>query len=176
MKNDKKFSVRVNDDIRSPKVRLIDDDGKQLGIKTLEEAKDIAYKKNLDLVEVAPQANPPVCRIMDYGKYRYEQSKKEKLAKKKQHTIKVKEIKMTPNIYKHDYEIKVKKAKEFLAKGNKVKITIKFRGREILHKEFGVNLINNIIKDIEEYGAMEGSMKMLGRNLTVVISPKSSSR
>ena len=173
MKSNKRTHVRVNEGIRCAKMRLIDESGKQLGIKALAEALILAKEKTLDLVEIAPQADPPVGRIMDYGKYRFEQSKKEKLAKKKQHTTKLKEIKMTPRIDDHDYGIKVNKVKEFLGKGNKVKITIRFRGREILHKEFGEQRIKKMVEDVAEFGAMEGGAKMMGRNLHIVISPKS---
>ena len=178
MKYEKRTStrIRINRDIRVNKMRLIDDDGKQLGIKTREEALQISSDSGLDLVEIAPQADPPVCRVMDYGKYRYEQSKKEKLAKKKQHSIKLKEIKMTPRIDKHDYEIKLKKAVDFLSQGNKVKITIRFRGREILHKEFGREVINHLVEDAAEFGALEGGTKMAGRNMSVVVSPKSTTK
>jgi translation initiation factor IF-3 len=163
---------RVNREIRSPRLRLIDENGMQLGIKTLDESLTIARERMLDLVEIAPQSDPPVARIMDYGKFRYEQSKKEKLAKKKQQSIKLKEIKMTPNIYQHDYEIKVRKVREFLEEGNKVKVTIKFRGREILHKEFGIDLINRLVADVSVLGAQEGGSKMMGKNLSIVVSPK----
>jgi len=155
-------------------MRLIDEDGKQLGVKSLEEALQLSNEKALDLVEIAPQADPPVCRVMDYGKFRYEQSKKEKIAKKKQHLTKLKEIKMTPNIDQHDFEIKANKVKEFLKSGNKVKITIRFRGREILHKEFGENIIKKVVEDVAEFAALEGGFKMFGRNMCVVLSPKSS--
>ena len=173
MKSNKRTRVRVNEGIRCATMRLIDESGKQLGIKTLAESLILAKEKTLDLVEIAPQADPPVGRIMDYGKYRFEQSKKEKLAKKKQHITKLKEIKMTPRIDDHDYGIKVNKVKEFLGKGNKVKITIRFRGREILHKEFGEQRIKKMVEDVVEFGAMEGGAKMMGRNLHIVISPKS---
>ncbi|MCK5706129.1 MAG: translation initiation factor IF-3 [Candidatus Aureabacteria bacterium] len=172
-KNDRSNRTRINENIRCSNLRLIDENSTQLGVKNIREALDLAKERGLDLVEIAAQADPPVCRIMDYGKYRYEQSKKEKLAKKKQHFIKVKEIKMTPRIDIHDFEIKARKALEFLEEGNKVKVTIRFRGREMLHKEFGKQVIDNLIKAVEEHGALESGAKMAGRQMSAVISPKS---
>ena len=145
-----------------------------MGVLPRDEALELAEKATLDLVEVAPQANPPVCRIMDYGKYRYEQTKREKEAKKKQHVIKVKEIKFHPNIDIHDYEIKIKHACEFLEKGCKVKFCIVYRGREMTHQEIGKELLTRILADTSEYGAVETLPKMMGRNLFATVGPTKS--
>ncbi len=154
-------------------MRLIDSDGKQLGILKIAEAKYIAREKKLDLVEVAPMAKPPVCRIMDYGKYRYEQTKRERQAKKKQHVVKVKEVKISPRIGNHDYGIKIKHLIEFLKKGCKVKVTLMFRGREMAHKELGRNVLERIVEDTKEYGAVEMRPREMGRFVTMVMGSKS---
>lgn len=163
--------IRVNNEIRAAKIRAIDDEGRQVGIITREEALDMALKKSLDLVEVAPEANPPVCRIMDYGKYRYEQTRKEKEAKKKQHVVKVKEIKFHPNIEDHDYQVKLRHILEFLEKGNKVKITLTFRGREFVHMEFGRKVLERLVTDAIALGAVEQHPKLLGRNMIMILGP-----
>jgi translation initiation factor IF-3 len=160
--------------IRAPQVRVIDGNGEQLGIMRPEDALREAEARGLDLVEVAPMAQPPVCRLIDYGKYRYQQSKRAKEARKHQHTITVKEIKYRPKISDHDFEFKTNHVKEFLAEGNKVKLTIMFRGREMAHPEFGRELLGRIIqalKDDVSDPPDTNRLRMEGRNMSVVVSP-----
>lgn len=157
--------------IRSPKVRLISDDGHQLGIRDVEEAQQIAYEQDLDLVEVAPRADPPVCKIMDYSKYCYEQDQKKKAARKKQSIVVVKEMKMRPKIDIHDYETKKRHVVRFLEHGDKVKVTIMFRGREMTHTELGLKLLNRLAGELEEMAVVESKPKLDGRNMTMVLSP-----
>lgn len=166
--------TRVNNDIRASQVRTIDDQGRQVGILSIQEALDLAIKRNLDLVEVAPEATPPVCRIMDFGKYRYEQTRKEKEARKKQHVVKIKEVKFHPNIEDHDYGVKLKQISEFLEKGNKVKVTLVFRGREMMHMEFGKKVLDRLVGDISKVGAVEQTPKLLGRSMIMIIGPTKS--
>ena len=163
--------TRTNDDIRVPRVRLIDEDGAQLGIKASDEARRIAYDKNLDLVEVAAQADPPVVRVMDYGKYRYEQEQKAKLARKHQTQINVKEIKLRPKIGQHDYETKKGHVERFLNQRAKVKVTIMFRGREREHPERGRDLLMRLFEDVKEIGQIETPPLLEGRNMTMVLGP-----
>lgn len=165
----------MNEQIRAREVRLVDESGKQLGIVPLSEALKLAKEKNLDLVNVAPQAKPPVCRIMDFGKYKYEQRKKDKEAKKKQKTITVKEIKMRPNIEEHDFKVKVKNCMRFLDNGDKVKVTIIFRGREITHPELGEQLGLKLAEELSSVGVVEKPAKIEGRNMVMVLSPKNPS-
>ncbi len=163
--------TRINDAIRAPKVRLIGEDGEQLGIKTSDEAREYAYGKNLDLVEVAGQADPPVCRVMDYGKYRYEQEQKAKLARKHQVQIQIKEIKLRPKIGDHDYETKKGHVERFLNQRAKVKVTIMFRGRERDHPERGRDLLMRLAEDVKEIGLIETQPLLEGRNMTMVLGP-----
>jgi translation initiation factor IF-3 len=163
--------VRINDAIRVPRVRLIDEDGSQLGIKTADEAREFAYRKNLDLVEVAAQAEPPVARVMDYGKYRYEQEQKAKLARKHQSQIQVKEIKLRPKIGQHDYETKRGHVVRFLNQRAKVKVTIMFRGRETSHPERGRDLLMRLADDVKELGQIEAAPVLDGRNMVMVLAP-----
>jgi translation initiation factor IF-3 len=162
---------RINDAIRAPRVRLIDEDGTQLGIKTSDEARQYAYGKGLDLVEVAAQADPPVTRVMDYGKYRYEQEQKAKLARKHQSQIHVKEIKLRPKIGVHDYETKKGHVVRFLNQRAKVKVTIMFRGREQLHPERGRDLLMRLAEDVKELGVIESPPLQDGRNMVMVLGP-----
>jgi translation initiation factor IF-3 len=162
---------RINDAIRAPRVRLIDDDGTQLGIKTSDEARQHAYAKGLDLVEVAAQADPPVAKVMDYGKYRYEQEQKAKLARKHQSQIQVKEIKLRPKIGIHDYETKKGHVVRFLNQRAKVKVTIMFRGREQLHPERGRSLLMRLAEDVKEIGMIESPPLQDGRNMVMVLGP-----
>jgi translation initiation factor IF-3 len=162
---------RINEAIRAPRVRLIDEDGSQLGIKTSEEALKYAFGKNLDLVEVAKEADPPVARVMDYGKYRYEQEQKAKLARKHQVSINVKEIKFRPKIGIHDYETKKGHVVRFLNGRAKVKVTIMFRGRENLHPERGRDLLMRLAEDIKEVGQVEQPPLIDGRNMIMVFGP-----
>jgi translation initiation factor IF-3 len=163
--------TRINDAIRVPRVRLIGEGGEQLGIKTTDEAREYAYGKNLDLVEVAAQADPPVARVMDYGKYRYELEQKAKLARKHQTQINVKEIKLRPKIGIHDYETKKGHVERFLNQRAKVKITIMFRGREREHPDRGRDLLMRLAEDVKEIGLIETQPLLEGRNMTMVLGP-----
>lgn len=163
--------MRINREIRAPRVRVIDKDGGQLGILPLIEAMSRAEQAGLDLVEIAPNAEPPVCKIVDYGKFRYQLTKKEKESKKSQHQVKVKEIKLKPNTDEHDVQTKLKHAREFLVKGNKVRITCVFRGREMLHPEFGERIINKMCEDLSDVATPESNAKMLGKALSLVLAP-----
>jgi translation initiation factor IF-3 len=164
-------TTRINDAIRVPRVRLIDDDGAQLGIKTTDEARDYAYGKNLDLVEVAAQADPPVAKVMDYGKYRYEQEQKAKQARKHQSQIQVKEIKLRPKIGVHDYNTKKGHVERFLNQRAKVKVTIMFRGREQSHPERGRDLLLRLADDVKEIGLIESEPLLDRRNMVMVLGP-----
>lgn len=150
---------------------MIDKDGNQLGIMPIGEALLRAEQAVLDLVEIAPSADPPVCKIVDYGKYRYQQTKKEKESKKAQHQAKVKEIKVKPNTDEHDLQTKLKHAREFVAKGNKVRLTCVFRGREMMHPEFGEKVILRMIDDLSDIASPEGPAKMFGKTLSTVLAP-----
>ena len=152
-------------------MRLISETGEQMGITPIEEAQRIALDRDLDLVEVAPQGQPPVCKIMDYSKYCYEQDQKMKAARKKQSVIIVKEMKMRPKIDIHDYETKKKHVVRFLDQGNKVKVTIMFRGREMTHTELGLNLLNRMAEDVSEIATVEARPRLDGRNMTMVLTP-----
>jgi translation initiation factor IF-3 len=163
--------TRINDAIRSQRVRLIDENGEQLGIKQTAEALDYAYSKNLDLVEVAAQADPPVAKVMDYGKYRYEQEQKAKLARKHQSQIHVKEIKLRPKIGVHDYNTKKGHVERFLKQRAKVKVTIMFRGRETTHPERGRDLLMRLAEDVKEIGVVESPPLLDGRNMVMVLGP-----
>jgi translation initiation factor IF-3 len=162
---------RINEQIRVPRVRLVDVDGSQIGIKGTDEAREYAYGKNLDLVEVAPNADPPVARVMDYGKYRYEQEQKAKLARKHQSQILVKEIKLRPKIGIHDYETKKGHVVRFLNQRAKVKVTIMFRGRENLHPERGRDLLLRLAEDVKELGLVEQPPLQDGRNMVMLLGP-----
>jgi translation initiation factor IF-3 len=164
-------TTRINDAIRVPRVRLIDDDGAQLGIKTTDEARDYAYGKNLDLVEVAAQADPPVAKVMDYGKFRYEEEQKKKQARKHQSQIQVKEIKLRPKIGVHDYNTKKGHVERFLNQRAKVKVTIMFRGRETTHPERGRDLLLRLADDVKEIGQIESQPLLDGRNMVMVLGP-----
>jgi translation initiation factor IF-3 len=163
--------ARINDGIRVPRVRLIDEDGSQIGIKQTDEAREYAYAKNLDLVEVAAQADPPVARVMDYGKYRYEQEQKAKLARKHQLQIQVKEIKFRPKIGIHDYNTKKGHVERFLNQRAKVKVTIMFRGRETQHPERGRDLLMRLAGEVSEIGMIESPPLLDGRNMVMVLGP-----
>jgi translation initiation factor IF-3 len=163
--------TRINEAIRVPRVRLIDEKGEQLGIKSREEAIDYAFSKNLDLVEVAANADPPVCRVMDYGKYKYEQEQKAKTARKHQVSVNVKEIKLRPKIGVHDYETKKGHVVRFLKQRAKVKVTIMFRGREQSHPERGRDLLMRLAEDVKELGQIESPPLQDGRNMVMVLAP-----
>jgi translation initiation factor IF-3 len=165
----------MNERIRYPEVRVIDDDGGQLGVLNTREALSIARSKGLDLIEVAPQAQPPVCKIIDYGKFKYEQAKRERESAKKHKQSELKGIKMFPHIDDHDFEIKVRSAIKFLQDGDKVKVTIAFKGREITHPEFGRQQMEKIVNAANEVGAtVEKPPAMEGRQMIMILSPKSS--
>lgn len=163
---------RVNRGIRFPEIRVIDEDGEQLGVLTPSEAISIAQERGLDLVEVAPMARPPVCRIMDYGKYMYQQSKKAQEAKKHQKTINVKEVKFRPKIDEHDYGFKKKHVVRFLRDENKVKATIMFRGREVTHAEIGTQILQRLQGEVADLANVERAPKLEGYNMTMILTPK----
>ncbi|WP_207637567.1 translation initiation factor IF-3 [Desulfotruncus alcoholivorax] len=162
----------MNENIRAKEVRVVDADNNQLGVLPLREALRIADERRMDLVEVAPQAKPPVCRIMDYGKFRYEQSKREKEAKKKQRIITVKEIKLRPNIEDHDFDVKVKNVIRFLKDGDKVKATIMFRGRQIVHPDLGKQLLERLAVQVADIANVERTPKLEGKNMIMILAPK----
>jgi len=164
-------TTRINDAIRVPRVRLIDSDGAQIGIKSTDEAREFAYAKNLDLVEISPQADPPVAKVMDYGKYKYEQEQKAKQARKHQSQIQVKEIKLRPKIGVHDYNTKKGHVERFLNQRAKVKVTIMFRGRETTHPERGRDLLIRLADDVKEIGQIESQPLLDGRNMVMVLGP-----
>jgi translation initiation factor IF-3 len=163
---------QINERIRFPKIRVIDTDGEQLGILTPQEALRLAEEKELDLVLVSDKADPPVCRIMDYGKYKFELEKKAREAKKKQHTADVKEVKMRYKIEEHDYQVRVNQAERFLKAGDKVKATITFRGREIQHSDLAEELLKRMATDLQEIGEVQQMPKKEGRNMMMLIAPK----
>lgn len=171
-----KKKQRVNEDITAPTIRLIDQDGEQVGIVERDEAFERADKAGLDLVEISPNADPPVCRVMDYGKFLYEDSKRKAAARKNQKQIQVKEIKFRPGTDIGDYEIKLRKLREFLSDGDKTKVTIRFRGREMAHKELGMDLLKRVESDLEEYGSVEQFPKLEGRQMVMVLAPLKSQR
>ncbi len=164
--------MRLNEEIRVREVRLISENGEQLGIVSIREATELAQEKELDLVEVAPSAKPPVCRLMDYGKYKFEQSKREKEARKKQKIISIKEVKMRPNIEEHDFQVKAKNARKFLSGGDKVKLTIMFRGREITHPDIGERLSLKLTEQLSDISAIEKMPKVEGRNMVTILVPR----
>jgi translation initiation factor IF-3 len=163
--------LRINREIRALRVRVIDKDGGQMGIIPISEALMRAEQVGLDLVEIAPTADPPVCKIIDYGKFRYQLTKKDKENKKAQHQVKVKEIKLKPNTDDHDLNTKTKHAREFVEKGYKVRITCVFRGREMQHPEFGMKIVRSLCDQLSDIAAPESPPKMLGRSLSVVLAP-----
>lgn len=163
--------MKVNREIRAPKVRLIGADGEQIGVVPLFEAIKKAEEVGLDLVEIAPNVVPPVCKIIDYGKFRYDQTKREKENKKAQHQVKVKEVKLKPNIDENDVATKNRHAREFLTKGNKVKVTCTFRGREMVHPEIGENLVKEFCESLSDVSEIEAPSKRMGRVLTIVLAP-----
>lgn len=162
----------INEEIRDKEVRVIDSNGEQLGIMPIKQALQLADQRQLDLVKVAPHAKPPVCKIMDYGKYKFQQSKKEKEAKKNQRVINVKEIRLSGSIEDHDLGVKARNAIKFLKSGDKVKVTIRFRGREMRHTDIGYGVMDRFTALIEEVGQVERKPKMEGRNMVMFISPK----
>ncbi len=164
--------MQINEEILEKEVRVVDEDGGQLGIMSSDKALQIASSKDLDLVKIAPQAKPPVCRIMNYGKYKFEQSKRDKEARKNQKTMELKEVRLSLNIDVHDFNTKLKNVIKFLKAGNKVKVSVRFRGREMAHTSLGEDLLNKFKGACEEYGSADKPGKMEGRSMVIVISPK----
>jgi translation initiation factor IF-3 len=164
--------VRINDEIRIPSVRLIGVDGNQVGIVSIGEAKRMAEEAGLDLVEISPTAVPPVCRIMNFGKFQYEESKRRHAARKKQKQIQVKEVKFRPGTDVGDYQVKLRNLMRFLESGDKAKITLRFRGREMAHQELGVQLLKRIEEDLKEYGTVEQFPRLEGRQMVMILAPK----
>ena len=167
-----KQELPINEQIRAKEVQLIDDEGNKRGTISLQEALDIAYEKKLDLVLVAPNAEPPVCKIMNYGKYKFEQAKKEKEARKKQKTAELKEIRITPNIEQHDFEFKAKNARKFIEDGNKVKITVRFRGRELNYVKLGEETLNEFIEALSDISIVEKKPLLEGKNMFIILAKK----
>ncbi len=164
----------INEQIRDKEVRLIGSDGEQRGIMSAREAQKIADEEGLDLVKISPKANPPVCKIVDYGKYRYELARKEKEAKKKQHVVEVKEIRMSPNIDANDLNTKINAAKKFLSKGNKVKVTLRFRGREMAHMQASKHILDDFAEQLTDVAVVEKAPKVEGRSISLVLAEKKS--
>lgn len=168
-----KQELQINEEIRDKELRVINSDGTQLGIMALNNALSMAAEQNLDLVKIAPQAKPPVCKIMDYGKYRFEQAKREKEAKKNQRVIDIKEIRLSLNIDTHDFNTKLSHAKKFIASGNKVKVSIRFRGREMGHPEIGTEIMKRFADSCEDVANVEKPAKLEGRSMIMFLAPKS---
>lgn len=167
-----KQEQQINEEIRDKEVRVISDEGEQLGIMSAEEALKIAEERNLDLVKIAPMAQPPVCKIMDYGKFRFEKAKKEKEAKKNQKIIETKEIRLSLNIDTHDFDTKVNHAKKFIADGNKLKVSIRFRGREMAHPEIGLTIMQRCAEALVDVAVIEKPAKLEGRQMLMFMTPK----
>ncbi|MDH5681523.1 MAG: translation initiation factor IF-3 [Spirochaetota bacterium] len=163
--------LRINKQIRVPEIRLIDDEGNQLGVVNTDEALKMAEEKELDLVEISPQASPPVCKVLDYGKFKFDQKKRLKEAKKKQARVQLKEIKMRPKIDSHDYDYKKKHIEEFLAKGDKVKITLQFRGREMAHIDLGEAILARLKEELKDSVTIEREPKLEGRQMIMIVAP-----
>lgn len=166
--------MRVNRQIRAREVRIIGPDGAQLGIMSTREALRLAEEQSLDLVEVAPNAKPPVCRIMDFGRYRYEQQKRERENRKRQKTVTIKEVRMSPKIEDHDFEVKSRNAQRFLQAGDKVKISVRFRGREIVHSDLVRKMLDQLAEQLSEHGQVELRPRLEGRHMIMILAPKSS--
>ena len=166
--------LMINEEIRDREVRVVDQNGEQLGVMSGRDALALAEERQLDLVKIAPQARPPVCKLMDYGKYRFEQSKKEREFRKNQKVITVKEVRLSATIEDHDIDVKYRNAVKFLKDGNKVKVTIRFRGRQITHSEIGRQVMNEFAERIKEYGTVDKAPQIEGRNMTMFISPRAS--
>ncbi|MCF7918606.1 MAG: translation initiation factor IF-3 [Candidatus Cloacimonetes bacterium] len=163
---------KINREIRADQVRLIDSDGSQVGVVSLAEAINMAKQQNLDLVEISPSANPPVCRILDFGQYHYQKERKMRESRKKQHVVQVKEIKFGPNTEEHDYNFKKNNALKFLMQHNKVKFTVRFRGRQLAHKEIGFDLLKRLEEDLKEYIEVDSKPVTEGRTIFMIVAPK----
>ena len=164
---------QLNEEIRDSEIRLIGSTGEQLGIMSAAQAQQIADEQGLDLVKISPQANPPVCKLMDYGKFRFEQSKREKEARKNQHVVEIKEVRMSPGIDVGDFNTKLKNAQKFLSEGNRVKVSVRFRGREMAHTEIGRDLLLRFAAQVGESASMDKDPKLEGRSMSIFLSPKS---
>jgi translation initiation factor IF-3 len=164
--------LQINDDIRDREVRVVDAEGNQMGIMPAAEARRLAYSRDLDLVKIAPQAKPPVCKLIDYGKYRFEQAKREKESRKNQHIVEIKEVRLSLNIDTHDFDTKVNHAIRFLKEGNKVKASIRFRGREMGHPEQGYTIMKKFAETLTEYASVEKPAKLEGRNMLMFLAAK----
>ena len=167
-----KQDLPINEQIRAKEVQIINDEGQKVGPISLNEALDMAYDRKLDLVLVAPNADVPICKLMNYGKYKFEQAKREKEAKKKQKTFELKEIRITPNIEEHDFEFKCKNAKKFIEDGNKVKVTVRFRGRELNYVKLGEEVLNKFIEELEEVAVPEKKPILEGKNMFIILAKK----
>ena len=165
-------TYQINEEIRDKEVRLIGEDGEQLGIMSSEAALNVAIEKELDLVKIAPGGNPPVCKIMDYGKYKFEQAKREKEARRNQHIVEVKEIRMSPGIGINDFNVKLRNGQKFLGEGDRLKVTVRFRGREMAHTNIGEELLKKFAAECEELAAMDKNPKLEGRHMSMFLSPK----
>ena len=166
------INYQINEEITDDEIRLIGEDGTQLGIMSSKAANDIAVEKELDLVKIAPNSKPPVCKIMDYGKYRYEQSKREKEARRHQHIVEVKEIRMSPSIGINDFNVKLKNGQKFLKEGDRLKVTVRFRGREMAHTEIGEKLLVKFAEECSEVGVLDKNPKLDGRFMSIFLTPK----
>jgi len=166
--------IRINENITAKQVRLIDAENENRGIVSLKEALALAEEEGLDLIEISPQANPPVCKILDFGKFRYEQQKRKNEAKKNQKVVEIKELKLRPMIDTHDYEVKVKQAKKFLEQGNKVKFTMRFKGRELSANDMGKQVLSKLVEDLDDCAKVDSEMKLEGRQMTMILSPQKS--
>jgi len=167
-------SHQINEEITDSEVRMIDEDGTQLGIMPVSEAMQIAIQKDLDLVKIAPTSNPPVCKIMDYGKFRYEQAKKVKEVRRHQHVVEVKEIRMSPSIGDNDFKVKLRNGVKFLKEGDRLKITVRFRGREMAHTDLGEKLLTRFAEECAEFGTVDKNPKLDGRHMSMFLTPKQS--
>ena len=166
------MTYQINEEIRDKEIRLIGDDSAQLGIMSSADALKIAVEKELDLVKIAPGSNPPVCKIMDYGKYRFEQAKRDKEARRNQHIVEVKEIRMSPSIGINDFNVKLKNGQKFLKEGDRLKVTVRFRGREMAHTNIGEDLLKKFAAECEEFATMDKNPKLEGRHMSTFLSPK----
>ncbi|MCL2124890.1 MAG: translation initiation factor IF-3 [Oscillospiraceae bacterium] len=167
------MTYQINEDINDSEIRLIDEDGTQLGIMSSPEALKIAIEKELDLVKIAPTSNPPVCKIMDYGKYRFEQAKREKEARRHQQIVEIKEIRMSPSIGSNDFNVKLKSGQKFLKEGDRLKVTVRFRGREMAHTNLGEDLLKKYAEECNEFGTVDKNPKLDGRHMSMFLTPRS---
>lgn len=164
--------IMINENIKAKQVRLIDANNENRGVVSIKEALAIAEEFGLDLIEISPQANPPVCKVLDFGKFRYEQQKKKNEAKKNQKVVEIKELKLRPVIETHDYEVKMKQAKKFLEQGNKVKFTMRFKGRELSANDMGKQIMSQIVEDLDDCSRVDSEMKLEGRQMTMILAPQ----